>query len=82
MNFLPDGTYQYEYDVDMWWATAKDDRGNPIERWIRVHRLPYEGIQIYDKAFSTDWHLHNVFRHNIMIPDDMMPEAWKNKDSQ
>jgi hypothetical protein len=28
--------------------------------------------------FSADWHLPNAFRHIIKIPDDVMPEAWRN----
>ena len=32
----------------------------------------------YDKAFSQDWHLPHAFRHEIMIPDDVMPRSWLN----
>jgi len=37
-----------------------------------------KGIQLLDKANSTDWHLENAFRHTIMFPDDIFPESWKN----
>ena len=38
-------------------------------------------IEIYlvDKVKTADWHMPNAFRHTIMIPDEIMPEGWKNK---
>jgi hypothetical protein len=45
---------------------------------VVVHNVPEEGIYLYDRAFSADWHLPNVFRHEIMIPDDIMPPSWHN----
>ena len=46
---------------------------------ITVHNVPYpEGIDLYDKVFSQDWHLPNAFRNRMYIPDDIFPEQWKN----
>jgi len=45
---------------------------------VVVRNVPEDGIFLYDKAFSSDWHLPNVFRHEIGIPDDIMPKAWMN----
>lgn len=45
---------------------------------VIVHNVPEQGIFLYDRAFSADWHLPNVFRHEIAIPDDIMPAAWMN----
>jgi hypothetical protein len=45
---------------------------------IIVQNVEQDGIFLYDKAFSQDWHLPNPFRHEIMIPDDVIPEAWLN----
>jgi hypothetical protein len=33
-----------------------------------------------DDLLTQDWHLEGAFRHEIMIPDDMFPESWKNPD--
>jgi hypothetical protein len=53
---------------------------------IDVQNVQKDGIFLFDKAFSQDWHLPKAFRHEIMIPDDIMPKAWLNgppvKDSQ
>jgi hypothetical protein len=56
--------------------TVKMEReeGEPIV----VNDVPSDGIFLYDKAWSQDWHMPNVFRHEIMIPDEIMPEAWMN----
>lgn len=45
---------------------------------ITVHQVTWpQGIDLYDKAFSQDWHLPQAFRHKLYIPDDMFPESWK-----
>jgi hypothetical protein len=48
------------------------------DEWIIVHKVTEKNIFLYDKAFSADWHLPSVFRHEIMIPDDVMPPSWMN----
>jgi hypothetical protein len=50
------------------------DDGNTVV----VQNVPNDGVFLYDKAFSADWHLPNVFRHEIAIPDNLMPDAWMN----
>ena len=45
---------------------------------IFVQDVQEAGIFLYDRSFSTDWHLENAFRHPIGIPDDILPEKWKN----
>jgi hypothetical protein len=45
---------------------------------VLVHDVPSQGIFLYDKVFTNDWHLPNAFRHEIMIPDDVMPKTWLN----
>jgi hypothetical protein len=45
---------------------------------VTVIDVPSSGIYIHDRAFSADWHLPNVFRHEMAMPDDVLPEAWMN----
>lgn len=59
----------FAYDVEMLLSAT--------ER-IVVKNVPGDGIFLYDKANSTDWHMPNVFRHEIMIPDDLFPPTWAN----
>jgi hypothetical protein len=48
------------------------------ETSVVVEDIPETGIFLVDRAYSQDWHLPNVFRHEIMVPDDVMPSAWLN----
>jgi hypothetical protein len=75
------------YVVAMQVGSARDDRVEErsdadevgdADEWIVVERVPREEIFVYDRAFSADWHLPNVFRHPMMIPDYVMPLAWMN----
>ena len=45
---------------------------------VIVHNVPEQSMFLYDRAFSADWNLPNAFRHEIAIPDDIMPPAWMN----
>ena len=49
---------------------------------IVVQNVPIEGIDLMDDLLTQDWHLEGAFRHEIMIPDDLFPELWKNKVKQ
>lgn len=44
-----------------------------------VKNVPEEGVELKDRLRTADWHMKNAFRHEIMIPDDMFPESWKNR---
>ncbi len=45
---------------------------------IVVDVVEQGAIFLYDRAFSNDWHLPNNFRHDIGIPDDVIPTGWLN----
>jgi hypothetical protein len=40
--------------------------------------VPRDAFLFVDKPYKSDMHLVNAFRHEIMIPDEMFPEKWKN----
>ena len=42
-----------------------------------VTHVPRHAIRFSDKIYTTDVHLPGAFRHEIHIPDDVFPEAWK-----
>ena len=69
---LPAGSDpEYTYTVELR-TEGVDTEG------IVVHKYKSDAIFLYDRAFSSDWHLRNSFRHTIMVPDDVFPETWKN----
>jgi len=64
----------YKYTVDL-----KINATESASSWIRVVNVPPEGIGLYNLAYTNDWHMPNVFRHYIPIPNDIMPNAWINR---
>jgi hypothetical protein len=45
---------------------------------ITRDRVRREALSFADVPYSTDMHLPRAFRHHMVIPDGLMPEAWKN----
>jgi hypothetical protein len=39
---------------------------------------PRDAFVFVDKPYKSDMHLPNAFRHEIMIPDEIFPDKWKN----
>jgi hypothetical protein len=66
-------TYTVEMEID-----DEEDEENDGKKKIVVHNVPRNGIFLTDKVFTADWLLPNSFRHEIMIPDHLMPKAWLN----
>jgi len=65
------GDGEYKYDVK--YKYDNDDV-------VHVMNVPFkDGIELADHLLTADWHLEHAFRHEIMIPDDMFPEQWKNQ---
>jgi len=58
--------------------TNDDDQEESI---LIVRDVPSPtGVELVDKLHSADFHLPQAFRHYIQIPDDILPDAWKNKE--
>ena len=71
-----DASRNYYYTVKLQISEATDEM-------ITVHEVTRpDGIDLYDKVFSQDWHLPHTFRHKIYVPDDVFPENWKNLKQQ
>lgn len=41
--------------------------------------VPSDAFEFGDMPYMRDHHQFEAFRHAMMVPDDMFPEAWKNK---
>ena len=61
-------TASYTYTVEMMLL-----EGNSV---IVSNVVANQGLFLYDKAFSQDWHLAQAFRHPIGIPDGILPNQW------
>ena len=65
------------YDVEV--TTEAKDRWHDF-RGIRIsvqNKVPREAIRFLDLPYTSDIHLRRSFRHEIGIPDDMLPNAWR-----
>lgn len=40
--------------------------------------IPRDAIEIRDKMYTKDEYMPNSFRHEMMMPDDIFPDAWMN----
>ena len=48
---------------------------------LTVSGMPREAIKFVDQRYSSDIFLPGAFRHEIVVPDNIWPEAWKNLPS-
>lgn len=44
--------------------------------------IPRRAVEFFDKSYKSDMFLHGVFRHEIALPDHMVPEAWRDLDDK
>jgi hypothetical protein len=63
-----EGTYTVRVGFETW------------DRWQYVTRVGVarQSISFVDLPYSTDIHLVKAFRHPLGIPEEIMPDAWKN----
>ena len=54
--------------------TDENDEG----KVVMLDRVPREAFIFLDRPYKSDMHIPNAFRFEIMIPDGIFPEAWKN----
>ena len=41
--------------------------------------VPSDALYFADEPFTRDHHMFESFRHAMMVPDDLFPEAWKDR---
>ena len=63
---------EYTYTVEI---QVSDDEIDVIQGYPKGER----GVDIYNIAYTTMWHMKEAFRHKIAIPDDVFPVNWMNK---
>ncbi len=69
-------------------SISHDDDGNTFYKTIywddesetheMVQGVPREAFVFRDNPYAADYLQHNVFRHDIRIPDELFPDSWKN----
>jgi hypothetical protein len=54
-----------------------DDATNSITEIHEITNVPRSQITFVNSPYTSDEFLKNVFRHEMMLPDTIFPEAWK-----
>lgn len=66
-----------ELDGQIVYAAILADK-NDTSKNVLLDHLPRSAFEFSDAPYTADFFLRNAFRHDIRIPDDMFPDAWKN----
>jgi len=70
------------YRVELYLGPDDNDEAEHLdgeEILLEVDHVPHNEIFLTDRVKTADWHMPNVFRHPIAVPDEIMPAIWKNK---
>lgn len=71
---LRDGTYLVRAGD---WEETDDDQ-TEFNALTLIWGVPKDAFYFVDMAFSRDHHQPWAFRHAMMIPDEIFPDAWRN----
>ena len=47
-----------------------------------MREIPRRAVEFFDKGYTSDMFLEDVFRHEITLPDYMVPETWRDLDKK
>ena len=72
---LDERTGDYLYAVRLY---AYSDDGENVRSSTLVEDVPRHAIHFVDRPMTCDQLLPNAFRHDIRIPNDIFPVAWRN----
>ena len=70
--------HKYWYDVIVFVFDELTGKTMDDAFAVERSRIPRKAIRFFDQPHTTDIYLPQAFRHDLRIPDDMVPEAWKN----
>lgn len=78
-NGLVEGDIDHDYTVHILnYDHMHADQKVPDYEYLVVTTVPRDAITFTDFIYSTDMHLSNAFRHEMMMDDSMFPTAWRN----
>eukprot|EP00980_Cylindrotheca_fusiformis_P003670 scaffold818_cov136-Cylindrotheca_fusiformis.AAC.36 len=46
---------------------------------LTINGVPRGAIRFFDAPSTSDLHLQGAFRHHIGLPEDMVPDVWRNR---
>ena len=83
-RFTEEGETLYTVDVEIWPEAGSNNVLPNVESVTRVLRtdIPRQALRFFDVPGTSDLHLSGTFRHWIGIPDDMLPDLWRNLEEE
>jgi len=81
-RFMENGTVLYTIELEIKReyekpVGKKKKKEEPKVTWMQQTDIPRSGMAFFDVPGTTDLHLPNAFRHSIGIPDDILPDHWR-----
>ena len=67
------------YTVKLFKENDNGKSNNDTEGYLNVSNVPRKAMKFFDLPYTTDIHLKGAFRHPIGIPDEMVPDSWKDR---
>ncbi|KAL7466642.1 hypothetical protein ACHAXS_006941 [Conticribra weissflogii] len=69
-----DGGFLYDVELSIK-ALMRNVEGDGL---VLVKGVPQYAIQFTNKKYTSDLFLSNAFRHEMMIPNEIFPDSWRN----
>jgi hypothetical protein len=76
-DMIPNFILRYHDEDDVRVLSPREVIPPPGEVHILTD-VPRRAIEVRDKVYAKDEFARGAFRHAMMMPDDVFPEAWKN----
>jgi hypothetical protein len=74
--YLVESNSSQIFSNEMGYKVRLEREGN---RTIFVDNVPRQAITIQEKPYTGEQFKRNAFRHEIQMPDDMIPDIWKDQ---
>jgi hypothetical protein len=70
---------RYLYNATVWtWDEEVDPYAQILEEHASLVDIPRQAFAYFQKPYTSDTFLPGAFRHHIGIPDELMPDKWRN----
>ena len=64
-------------DEETYRIQVQEDASLPIDAGVKIRSVPRTAIHYVDKPYTGNQFLRKAFRHEIQLPEDMIPASWR-----
>ena len=76
MNVLPCTVVGRKKKGDEYFYTVELQTDEDDIHIIEGYPKGGNGVDLYNIAYSSMWHMKEAFRHKLFVPDDIFPKNW------